>query len=89
MVFYAAFNDRTSKKKKKKAKVHWHNIQKSSYLKFDPIWSKGYEEMASDGRTKGRKDRLTDEAVTISSPFREHNNPKEEGFRNKIGKKTK
>ena len=55
---------------KKPGKEHQRNILRSSYMKFYPIWFRGCGEMASDGRTDGR----TDKVATICSLFGEHEN---------------
>ena len=56
--------------------VYRRNIPRSSYMKFHPIWSSSWGEMASngriDGRIDGRTDGRTNEAATICSPFGEH-----------------
>ena len=40
-------------------------------MKFYPLWSSGWGEMATDGRTDGR----TDDAATICLPIGKHNYP--------------
>ena len=58
----------------KPSNVHWCNILRSSYMKFHPIWFRGYREMALAGQTDGhsidgRTDRQTDKSATICSPL--------------------
>ena len=53
-----------------RGKVHRSNIPRSSYMKFHPIWSRGWGENGF-GQTDGQTDGQTEEAATTCSPFRE------------------